>query len=152
MEGKTINYKWEELKALLIRMWSSGAVCYFVFFGTKASFDLFDSIFLASIIHFLFEEIILLPLIKGAFKTKANTRKKYKDLSSFRRIILWLYEFLEIIVVVTALIYTYDAINSIFKEVVIRVEPFGYAFVFTLYYYILYLIKYKFTLRLIQGK
>lgn len=160
MDPSTTNPKKEELIALLIRLWAAGAVCFFVFFGTTASLDLFDSLFLGAGIHFLMDKLVVTPVIRGALKTKADLLKKYQQMTMCQRIKRWLYEFFEMLLCVMAVIYTYHGINIFaikvgfvnMDQVFISVEPFGYAILFTLYYYFFYYIKFKFTLSWLQGK
>ncbi len=152
--------KKEELKALFVRLWFNGLVCYLVLWGTNVSNDSIDLLTLLPLAHFICIVVLVNPIIKSCFKTRLILEKKYKEMKSFQRIKMWLYTFLECFLTTLIVIGIYEGINRgiIYlgkmdqTAVPFPVEPFGYACIFTAVYYIFYFIKYKFILRFLQGR
>ncbi len=150
----------EEIKAFLVRLWFSGVVCYLVLWGSNVSNDFLDLMLLLPLAHFVCDLIIVNPLVRGFFKTRLSLQKKYSQMNSFQRIKIWLYTFAEDGVAVLITIGIYEGINRLIifianldkTAVPFAVEPFGYAFIFTLVYYFFYWIKYRFVLRFLQGR
>lgn len=151
--------KKEEIKALFVRLWFNGLVCYLVLWGSNVSNDMVDLLTLLPLAHFICIWILINPIIKACFKTRLTLEKKYKEMKSFQRIKMWLYSFLECVLTVLMVIGIYEGINrSVIyfakmdkTAVPFPVEPFGYAIIFTAIYYIFYFIKYRFVLRFLQG-
>ncbi len=152
--------KKEELKALFVRLWFNGLVCYLVLWGSNVSNDTLDLLTLLPLAHFICIVVLVNPIIKACFKTRLNLEKKYREMKSFQRIKMWLYSFFECVLTVIIVIGIYEGINrSIIyfakldkTAVPFAVEPFGYGCIFTAVYYIFYFIKYRFVLRFLQGR
>ncbi len=152
--------KKEELKALFVRLWFNGLVCYLVLWGSSISYDTLDLITLLPLAHFICNVVLINPIIKACFKTRLTLEKKYKEMNSFQRIKMWLYSFLECFLTVLIVIGIYEGINICIiyftkldkTAVPFPVEPFGYALIFTTIFYVFYFIKYKFVLRFLQGR
>lgn len=150
----------EEIKACLVRLWFAGLVCYLVLWGSSISNDLLDLLLLLPLAHLLCDLILTNPIIKAVFKTRLNLQKKYGEMNSFQRIKTWVYAFLEIFLAVAIVIGIYEGMNRLIiliggmdkTSVPFPVEPFGYALIYTLVYYLFYFIKFKFMLNLLQGR
>ncbi len=150
----------EEIKALFIRLWFSGLVCYLVLWGSRVANDFLDLLLLLPLAHFICDLLLTNTIIKAMFKTRLNLHKKYSELKSFQRIKMWVYAFIEVFLTVVLVIGIYEGINRLIihiggldpSSVPFPVEPFGYAFLYTFVYYIFYFIKYKFMLNLLQGR
>lgn len=150
----------EEIKACLVRLWFSGLVCYLVLWGTGISRDFLDLLLLLPLSHFICDLLLTNPIIRAVFKTRLNLQKKYKEMNSFQHIKIWLYTYLEIFLSVLIVIGIYEGLNRLIlmisgadkTTIPFPVEPFGYAFIYTLVYYVFYIIRYKFTLKFLQGR
>ncbi len=150
----------EEIKGFLLRLWFSGLVCYLVLWGSNVSNDFLDLLLLLPLAHFLCDLLIANPIIKNVFKTRLYLCKKYSKMNSFQRIKTWIYAFLENFLTVLIVIGIYEGINRLIilirhldsTAVPFPVEPFGYAAIYTGIYYIFYVLKFKFTLKYIQGR
>lgn len=150
----------EELKALLIRLWFNGLVCYLVLWGSNVSNDMLDLLTLLPLAHFICEMILTNNIIKSCFKTRLTLNKKYSQMNSFQRIKMWVYSFLENFLVVLIVIGIYELINRVIitignldkLTVPFPVEPFAYSVIFTAIYYIFYFVKYRFMINLLQGR
>lgn len=150
----------EEIKAFLVRLWFSGLVCYLVLWGSSISNDFLDLLLLLPLAHFICDMLLINTIIRAIFKTRLSLQKKYSQMKSFQRVKVWVYSFVEIFLSVLIVIGLYEIINRLViliggldkLSVPFPVEPFGYAFIYTVTYYIFYFIKYKFMLNLLQGK
>lgn len=152
--------KKEEFKGLLVRLWFHGLICYLVLWGSSVSNDMLDLMILLPLAHFICNAILVHPIIRACFKTRLNMEKKYRDLKSYQRILSWLYAFLECFLTVLIVIGIYEGVNRMIiaigkldkSAVPFPVEPFGYAIIYTLIFYVFYFLKYKFVIRFLQGR
>ncbi len=150
----------EEIKASLVRLWFAGLVCYLVLWGSSVSNDFLDLLLLLPLEHFLCDVLLTNPIVRAVFKTRLNLQKKYGEMNSFQRVKTWVYAFLEVFLTIAIVIGIYEGLNRLIiliggldkSSVPFPVEPFSYAFIYSVVYYLFYFIKYKFMLNLLQGK
>ena len=155
---KEISRK-EELKALLVRLWFNGLVCFMVLWGTGISQYMLDLLVFLPLAHFIADLVFETPMIKGMFHTRADIEKKYSEMTSFQRIKRFLYTFFENFIIVLIVMGIYQGINTLAYnlgypkgKVFLAVEPILYGVIFTFVYYFFYFIKYGFMINLIQGR
>ncbi|MFA5720507.1 MAG: hypothetical protein WC939_05565 [Acholeplasmataceae bacterium] len=142
---------YEELKALLIRMWVAGMVCFMVAFtplgGAEGADDIFivRLIFLLALFLFLANRFIVNMVIKGAFATRLDILKPHKDKPIWLKVLSNMTHFIIMVVITICIWLTYVLINVIIENMgyksevhMLMLEPFSFSLFYGMYFSLFY--------------
>ncbi len=144
---------YEELKALLLRMWFAGMVCFMVAFTPLGGGDIEDNIFIVRLIFllalflFLVNRFIVNMIVSGAFRTRLDLLKKHKDKPIWLKILSNVIHFLIMVLITVFIWLTYVLINIIIEAMghesdlhVLMLEPFSFSLFYGIYFSLFYFL------------
>lgn len=137
-------------KAGILRWWIAGMCYFFIGFGTQAGacLDPLDLIFFLGVGIGLVTIVIYNPIAYGMFDIKRRgtiTNQAYYERKGWQNAALKLTEIFKNIFLVSIVYLTYQGVNLLINQmgglpaetVVIPGEPFGFATLYIIYYYML---------------